>query len=353
MTHDVVVRMRGRTRPRVALPLGSMLILVLGWIALWLFGRHEAAKEMDAWIGSEEAQGRSWTCPDREIAGFPLRIRIACTSPTFRGKLGGAIVEASLTDFQAETLIYQPNAVEASATGPLTVHEQDGGPDTRLAWSALNVTFRGLAADRKRAALVIDGPDLKLPDGTGGRADRIDIRIAPAAGRRPDENAYDVWLTLGNGLIPALDTLTGTQEPLAVEEKGVLTRLDPTRVAPWQDLAETWRQAGGAFELAMLKISKGRLNIDAQGSLGLDDAHRPAGRLKAAMSGYETLAAQLGIPLRAVSVGGVLAQLLNRNGAVPPPGEPGGSGVNLPVVFADGRVLIGPFKTGLRLPPLY
>ena len=353
MTHDVVLRTRRRARPRIALPLCSLLILVLGWAALWLLGRHEAAAVMDAWIGTEAARGRVWTCPDREIAGFPFRIRIACTNPTFAGKLGADSVVASLSGLRAETWIYQPNAVEASATGPLTLHKQDGGPDTTLAWAALNVTVRGLAGDRKRAALVVDGADLKAPNGADGRADRVDLRFGPAVGRPLEEGAYEVWLTLGNGLIPALDAFTGTQDPLALDEKGVLTRVDLTRIAPWQDLVERWREAGGTFDLSTLKIVKGGLHVDAQGSLGVDDGHRLAGRLSAAMSGYEALAARLGVPVSAVSVGGALAHLLNRDSAALPPGEPNGTRVKLPVILSNGRVLIGPVKTGLRLPALY
>ena len=352
MTEDAVLGRRRRRRPWISLPLSSVLILVLGWAALWLFARHEAAKVMDTWIGLQAERGQTWTCPGREIGGFPFRIRISCARPTFRGKLGRDAIRATLPAFRAETFLYQPNAVEASAEGPLTVHRQNGESDTTLSWSALHLTLRGLTAARRRAALTIEAPELKQSDRQGSRADRLEVHVGPAAGKPPEESDYDVWLTLTDARVPELDPLTGNGDPASLDEKGVLKHFDPTGLAPWQELVEEWREAGGAFDLSSLKLSKGPLRIDAQGNLGLDDGHRLAGRLKATLAGYEPLALQLGIPLPALSVGGALANLLTRNPSAPSGGSDG-SGITLPIVLTDGRVIIGPVKTGLRLPPLY
>lgn len=352
MTQGVVLRRRRRASPWLAMPLISILILTLGWSSLWMFGRREAARIMEAWISGEAGHGRLWSCPNREITGFPLTIHVSCRNPTYKGSIGRDVVQASFAGLDAETFIYQPSQVDLSATGPLTVHDESGGgADTILAWSGLHMTFRGLVADRRRASLLLDGAELTLPDGSTSRADRLDVRLGPAPGRPAEEDAYEVLLTLDNGQIPALDALTGTGDSLAVEEKGVLTDLAIARFASWQELAERWRVAGGTLELAALSLAKGDLHADAQGSLRIDDAHRPAGKLIATMSGYKSLAARLGIPLQAISVGGAIAQLLNRG--APGPATQDGAGVSLPIVLADGRVLVGPFKTALRLAPLY
>lgn len=303
---------------------------------------------MDAWIGKEEARGRSWACPNREITGFPLSIRIACTRPTFNGTLGNNQVQASVEHLQAQTLVYQPNIIEVTSTGPLAVQMGDE-PPVSIGWSALEVTIRSLAADRFRLSMTVDKPELDAADGTS-RADHIEFRVVPTAGRPVEEQAYDVWLTLENGRIPVLDALTRDQSPLAVDEKGVLTHLDSKRAGSSQELMEAWRQAGGRLMLSRLKMVKGALDIDAQGDLGLDDQHRLAGRLRAALSGYEALAAELGVPISAISVGGALAQLLSHAPAADAPKQ---GGVNVPVVFAEGRMFVGPFKTGWRLTPLY
>lgn len=260
-------------------------------------------------------------------------------------------MEVSVSGLAAEALVYQPNTVEVALTGPLSVRRENS-PEITLDWTAMNVTLRALTADRGRAAVTVIEPRLASPDGVS-RADRLDIRVGPTGGRPMEENAYDVWLTVEGGLVPALNTLTRDQEPVAVEEKGVLTHVDPTRLTSWQDMAENWREAGGHFEISVLRIDKGRLHVDARGNLGLDDQHRPAGRLDAGLAGYETLATQLGVPLPAVSVGGVLAELLTRGKSAPPSNGRAVGSLNLPVVLVDGRLMLGPFKTGWRLAPLY
>lgn len=348
MRQDGVTRRRRRLGAQIALPFSSLVILFLGWGALWLYGRQQAATIMDAWIGREESRGRSWTCPSREITGFPLSIRITCTRPTFNGMLGRDQVQASVEHLQAQTLVYEPNIIEVTSTGPLALRMGDQSP-VSIDWAALEVTIRSLAADRFRVSLTMDKPEVDA-EGSTSRADRVEFRVGPTAGRPIEQKAYDVWLTLENGRIPALDALTRDQTPLALDEKGVLTQVDSTRAGSSQELMETWRRAGGRLTLSKLNMVKGGLNIDAQGDIGLDDQHRIAGRLAAALSGYETLAAQLGVPLSAVSVGGVLAQLLSRAPASDPPKQ---GAVNVPILFVEGRMLVGPFKTGWRLTPLY
>ena len=55
--------------------------------------------------------------------------------------------------------------------------------------------------------------------------------------------------------------------------------------------------------------------------------------------------------LGAFQVGGLLASLLGTKAA--PAVAPAPGTVALPVTFTDGTVTVGPFKTGLRLTPLY
>lgn len=83
--------------------------------------------------------------------------------------------------------------------------------------------------------------------------------------------------------------------------------------------------------------------------LGLDEAHRPAGHLDTSLAGFEPIARRFGLPLAGVQLGGLLSTLLGGHAAAPaPPGA-----VQLPLVLADGRLSVGPFKTPVRLDPLY
>ena len=339
-----------RRRPWLSLCLLSLTILVLGWSALWLFARYEAASRMDQWMTAEAAHGRGWSCPNRTISGFPLDLRISCIRPAFSGKVGGVRLTATFGALDAEVVLYQPRAVDAWVRGPLMI-SREGEGDVTANWAALLVETRLLSDGRARAALVADDLTATDADGRMNRVRHAELRIGPAPSRPPADRAYEVWLDLFDAACPALDDALGTSEPLSVEQKGVVTAVQDTAFEPWPQLLERWRQGGGAFHLDTLKLVKGDLKAEAQGVLGLDADHRLAGRLETAISGYETVAARLGLPLRTVSVGGALAGLLGRKSS-----ELGKSmigAIPLPVILADGRVSIGPLKTPARLDPLY
>ena len=353
MEEVIILRSRRRATPWLALPILSLLILSLGWSALWLFARREAAGVMDAWLASEAAHARVWSCPERSITGFPLRIEISCRQPTFRGRAGGETIDGTAASLRATAALYQPNAIDVTAAGPLTLHGKDGGTQATLSWHGLMIGLRLLPGNRVRAALEIDAPALVGPEPWAGHADRFEFRLGPATGRPADEHAYDVWLTLADGTVPSLNAVTGADDPLTIDEKGILTRFDPSSLDRWQDAAETWRQAGGVYDVSSLTFAQANLRIDAKGQLGLDDAHRLAGRLQATMSGYEDLAARLGLSLRAVTMGSVLANLLSPKGNAPAAAASDRPSITLPIAFGDGHLMIGPLRTALRLDPLY
>ena len=326
MTHDIVLRAgRRRSRPWVALPILSAAILVVGWSALWLVMERQATRTMDTWFAAEGRHGRHWACPARDTSGFPLRIIVSCTGPSVEGKLGGGIASGQVGGISAETSLLQPNAVEATLTGPLTLHRADGAPDTIVSWTNLAVSVRVMIAALGRAAVTVDGLDVALEDGSTIHADHAELHAAPTSGQPADERSYDVVAQLSRGLIPTLDAVTGDQEPLSLDAKGVISAIDLPALAPWPVLVERWRAMGGSIDLASLDLTKGSLHVGAQGQLGLDEMHRPSGQLQATLSGYEAFAHRLGLPLQAVSFGGALAGLLGRSAGRsgsrrPPPG---------------------------------
>ena len=48
-----------------------LVLVVAGWSTAWLYASSEAGRQVDAWIRKEAAQGRTWTCPNRTIGGYP------------------------------------------------------------------------------------------------------------------------------------------------------------------------------------------------------------------------------------------------------------------------------------------
>ena len=351
MTEGVVLR-RGRRRPGAALlvPLLSLAILVLGWTVLWGVARQQAGAALDGWIAAEAAHGRTWSCPDRTIDGFPFRIAVACRDVGFKGAVDGSPAEGHLAGLTARAWLYEPSAVYVILDGPMTLSTADGRADFTLAWARWGAKLRGIFGERRRMEVVGEGFALTRPGGPGATARRVALRAGPAAGTASGEAAADaVDIDLLGLAAPLLDGVTGEAAVLDGRFAGTVTRAYGDLPDFGPATVDRWRRAGGRLGVSDLALSKGPLTLGAAGSLGLDAAHRLDGRLDARFGGFEPLAKRFGISLGAVQVGGLLANLL---GGGPAPAAAPGT-VALPVVFANGTVSVGPFKTGLRLAPLY
>ncbi len=358
MSEGIVLR-RGRRRPGalVIVPLLSLVILVLGWTVLWGVARQQAGAALDGWIAAEAAHGRSWTCPDRTIDGYPFRIAISCREVGFAGLVDGSQGEGHLAGLSAQAWLYEPSAVYVVLSGPMALTTADHRADFSLAWERFGAKLRGIFGEQRRAEIVGEGFALTRPDGEAGGARRIEIHAGPTLGAETGTpaaaaaQADAVEIALAGLAVPALDRFTGEATALDGSFTGVVTRAfgDLPDLGP--ATVERWRRAGGRLDISNVALAKGPLTLGAAGTLGLDDLHRLAGRLDARFGGFEPLAKRFGVSLGAVQVGGLLASLLGQKSApaVPPPAGT----VALPVAFEGGTVTVGPFKTGLRLPPLY
>ncbi len=348
---DVILR-RDRRRPRAVLmvPAASALILVLGWSVLWGVARQQALSAMDGWIAAEAVHGRLWSCPGRDASGFPFRIALSCRDIAFNGVVDGAPAEGHLAGLSAEVWLYEPSSVDIALAGPLALTSRDRHADFTLSWAALHATLRGLVGGMKRIELVAEGADFMRPEG-GGHADRVALHAGPAAGRPVDDVADAVDIAVSGAAIPLLDALTGEDARFDGALTGVVTRAFGDLPDLGTGTVERWRSSGGHLDVSSLVFGKGDLKATAAGTLGLDDQHRLAGRLDAGLSGFEPLMRRFGVPVRAAAIGGLLAQLLG--GKTAPPAPDASRTMTLPIVFGNGAMSIGPFKTPLRLPPLY
>jgi hypothetical protein len=351
MSESVVLR-RTRRRPGalVIVPLLSALILVLGWTVLWAVARQQAGAALDDWITAEAAHGRSWTCPDRTIDGYPFRIAVSCRDVRFDGLVDGSQGEGHLAGLVAQAWLYEPSAVYVVVSGPMTLTTADGRADFSLVWERFGAKLRGIFGDRRRAEIVGEGLALTRPGGTGGSARRVALRAGPTVGTAAPATDT-VEINLSGIAAPALDGVTGEAAPLDGTFSGLVSRAYGDLPDFGPATVDRWRQAGGQLDISNVALTKGPLTLGATGTLGLDDLHRLQGRLDASFGGFEPLAKRFGISLGAVQVGGLLANLLGQKAAPATP-PPRGT-VSLPVTFGDGTVTVGPFKTGLRLSPLY
>ena len=129
---------------------------------------------------------------------------------------------------------------------------------------------------------------------------------------------------------------------------------------------ETWRQAGGSLDIALLSLAKGARRLQAQGKIALDDEHRPAGQIDIRAAGVEALVGQImgqrfGAEKGAL-IGGLVGKLLGggsrrqdaETAATPAAAGDAALKAMPPLRLADGRLMLGPFPIpNVQVPPLY
>ncbi len=342
-------------------PFVMLALVALAWTAAWFVIRDRTARGLDDALAREAAAGRTWTCRDRAIGGYPFRIEVSCAELAFaRGP-----VQASVGRVLSVAQVYNPRHVITEVAGPL--RGSDGASSLEGAWRLLQTSVHLGADGLGRASLALDGPSFRgrvagpagAPLDVQAGGERLEAHLRPDPARAAAEGAFDVALRADKAVIPALDTLLGGPEPADLLADGVVTRVPAFAAASGPEGLERWRTAGGRVEVDRLHVAKGVRRLELKGQVGLDDLHRPAARLDVQAAGLEGLVASL-TGGRAPGAADALLGLLTGGGRARPEAAPGQKAGEPslrplpPLTLENGRVLLGPFPVpGVRLNPVY
>jgi hypothetical protein len=337
----------------IFLPSLVLLAVVLGWCGYWVFARHLARDQLAAWLERERALGRSWTCPDQSLGGFPFRLVLTCRQPNFAGTLNGRPIEGSLSELRAVAQLYQPNHLIAEIDGPLALSGAGNGRNLAVSWDLLQASLVGTPRALDRLAAVADKIQISIladtPAAMKASIGHGELHVRRTADRPAEDKAFDIAASVGELSNATLDAVLGSQTPASGEIIGVLTKGDFSgQGSPAQKL-ERWRVAGGTFTIERANLVKGAARVSFTGQLGLDDAHRPQGQLEADVEGLEPVLAHFGLPAAALNVGNVLQTILGGK----PARQSETKALHLRITFDKGRALIGPLPIPFSLPPLY
>ena len=328
-----------------------LAVLAIGWSVLWSMAAREADKRMDAWISAERTLGRNWTCPDRQVTGFPIALAVSCAKPTYSGQAMGQSVDASLAQLVATVRPSQPRQVSIELQPPFSFRTSDGSTDVKGTWRTLHLDLTSIPDIRNVA---LHGSGLVL-GGTfagdrqqGGRAEALDSRFAMASDAPDPTLAFEILVT--SIALPSLDDVLGGSDPVDLVLAGHLNHADVSGARTPEQAMERWRHLGGLVEIERSSLSRAGASISATGSLRLDEAHRPKGRLDAEFVGLEPILARYGIGGNLAAMGSLLGTLFGNGGRKTPP-RPGV--LALPISLNNGRVGVGPITLDARLNPLY
>ncbi len=346
------LRRRPRFGPWLIGLAGVGLFAILAWTIFWYVAAQQTAASLDAWIAREKVFNRNWSCPDRQIAGFPFAIEIACSKPHFEGAIFGRHYSGTLKGFRATAKLMSPSVVTVKVASPFAVTSDDKAVDLSLAWDRLDILLGGLPQDV--AEVSVTGQTLSLQghaQGLGpleGRAGRARADITRDAGRA--DHAVHFRVVLNGASVSVVDALLGGASPADVTAEGDITQasFDPARTLTYT--LDQWRSASGHVDLADVNMTRGETQFRAHGVLSVDPAHRLQGRLETDCLGFEPVLRRLGVDPALIDAGSLLASLL---GGGSHDAAAGPQPLHLPVSFDSGLLSIGPVRTSIRLPPLY
>jgi hypothetical protein len=342
------------SRFRLYLPFGLLALLALGWSIGWFVMRGRIVAGMDEWLAAEAAAGRRWTCRDRSIGGYPFRLELSCASLSFQR----ADATAHLGRVLAVAQVYNPKHIIIEAQGPLRV--TSAATNAEAEWRALRASVVFTSAALGRLAVAAEEPVLRMTGPTTGRVDlsartlQLHARPDPA-----DATSAELALAAAGAVVPGLDALIGGAEPADLDVAARVTKTADLPARPVAGELERWRLAGGEVQVSRANLVKGPRRVQAQGSGGLDEAHRPRGQVQASALGIEGLLGRF-VGDKAGLAGSLLGALFG-----PPPAEirqpQGAQDPNAPRLkplpplrFENGRMYVGPLAVpGVRLPPLY
>ncbi len=338
-------KQRKRGRFWLYAPMVLVAVIAATWSFAWFFVRDKAVEIIDAQLAREAARGRVWTCADRNIAGFPFRLVVSCSSLV----LQQGRVSLTLGPTQLIGQIYNPRHVIVEAVGPL--HFNNGVVTIGGSWTKLEASISGVRRDGfDRASLVTTQSSFTV-DGLPAGAFEIamqssDLQIRPTPDVPQSDRSFDIALAIQGGKQAELDQWTSDQEPLQIDGAFTLSKVPfPPAHHPLLTL-ENWREAGGMLTIAKFDMRKGGRLLTLNGAFKIDDAHRPETTLKIAQANFSELL------LRAASGGDLRAKVLKPLSPVPPDAAKGVT-VPMPIKILDGEVRVAGFKTPARVLPLY
>lgn len=333
-------------------PFVLIALLAVAWAGFWVVMRGRVAEAVDAALLREAAQGRNWTCTDRSLSGFPFRVELRCSSLALTSSRWGETVKVQTGPSVVVGQIYTPGLVIAQITGPLQATLPEGRT-LDLGWSLLEASLKHDMKQPERLSLILNEPNatLKSPGKAdeGWRATGLEMHLRRNPTRPAADQAVDFALSAKGSVLPAIDALFGTTDPGDVDLQATLTQSLAFRLGFNPDALEAWRNAGGQLELTNLVSTKGPARIEASGQMLLDQTHRPAGRIQAALAGIQQIA---GVPIGGLTSG--LGGLLGGRLSAQLPGARPGLTPLPPVILREGRVYLGPIRLPVEpLQPLY
>jgi hypothetical protein len=371
---ELAYRPRRRLWP-VFVPIALVVALAIIWTGLWFYAAAAAEATLNGWREREAKEGRIYSCTQQTIGGYPFRFEVRCRDPGMELQ-GSERIALKAADFLVAAQIYQPTLLISEFSGPLTIAEPGQPPVYVANWKLGQSSVRGTPAAPEQLSIVVDQPTVdRVGAGANApvlKAARIELHGRIAEGSVTSNPVIELVLRLASAAAPELHALTA--QPLDAEITATLRGLADFSPKPWPVRFREMQARGGSIEITKARVQQGEVIAVSSGTLGLTARGGLDGQLQVTLVGLDKVLKTLDID-RLVSTGSMgaaigrldrimpgLGQLARQNagpsiamglGAIGQNATlEGKPAVTVPLRFADGQVLLGPFAVG-RTSPLF
>jgi hypothetical protein len=323
---------------RFAIPILAILFVLGLYSAYWVYARGQIVQYVEDWETAQAEAGFTIEHSALRVGGFPYRFAVSAEDIVMQAPAaeGGWVLE--LNSFEAAAMPYDFSHWIISI-GDALQFQQDGqgmalvsesarfsvsgadGVTQRIGAEISNLTIEGLG--NARAAISSIG-SLRLSAANGDDANMA-IRV------QLDEVAL-----AGEEIDPILIDSFGEQIS-RLQADFVITQW--TTLASSADLA-AWSRAEGVYSLREFHIDWGRLNMNAEGEMGLDDGLRPAGRISLNLLDPEAVVDAM------IESGAISDENSGALRLVAQTAPRGDNGTAIPLSFRNGGVYFGPVRLG-------
>jgi hypothetical protein len=284
-----------RTFLRIVVPAAVLVGLAVVWCGLWYYAAGVANRTLAAWIASEAAAGRVYTCGSEGIAGFPFSIQVRCVQAAATFKTAQPQLDLAANDITFTAQVWRPTVLVGDVVGPVTVAAPGQAPSLVANWSSARMRVDGLPPNPEAISINVERP--QLDRGSGGAAlftaDNAMLEARIVSGTIENHPVIDVTLHFVAAAAPSVHALLA--QPVRGDVEIVVRGFKDLEQKP---LAERFRELqadGGSIELKTLRLQRADAIVVGSGKITVNARGRLDGMLQVAVNGIDAIVPQLGI----------------------------------------------------------
>lgn len=283
--------------------LGAIVLLVcLAWSAGWYFIAGQIRQQVEALAFADGETSPQITCADLGIGGYPFNIDISCVDTVIVS--GDVLVE--IPEVRASAVVYRPTHLIASARGAAEISDAFTGQRSAVSWEGLEASLRLENWRIARLSVVgtnVSWNDLLFGDALIARAGNAELHLLDIPERHDAaQGRADLALFVRT---TGLDYPGVAVEAADIELEAEITRLpDDLRTIDTTNLLPAWQRAGGRIDAIALRTRDAASDLEANGSLSLDEAGLLNGTIDISSRGVaERIGAMIEEPWRTLVLG--------------------------------------------------